>query len=110
MTVQDTYTATIAKTQETWAGLVESMTANMKLAFGDTDSPLQNVDPNAAIDQLFDFWEKALTAQREAAHQLVTATVTAGEKVRAQAESVGTSLNERIESFQKAVTETKATK
>jgi hypothetical protein len=121
MTIQDQYTSTLANTQETWAAAVESLTDNVKKMFADAGSPLAPVDPNTAIDNVFDFWEKALVAQREAAHKFVAASVEAGAKVRTQAESVsavlkdqaetvGASIKEHVESVQKAVTEQTAKK
>ncbi len=103
MTLQDQYISTFTKTQETWAAAVESLTDNVKKAFESAGTPFADVDPNAAIDQVFDFWEKTLGAQREAAKQFVAATVVAGEKVRTQAESVGAALKEQAESIQKTV-------
>lgn len=87
MSIQDQYTDTMRQSQETWTAMVQSLTDNMTKAFGTTGSQFPTVDPNAAIDQVFDFWTKALDMQREAAKQLVGATVSAGEKIRSQAES-----------------------
>lgn len=105
MTVQDQYTSTFVKTQETWAGVVESLTDNMKETFSNVDESLSVIDPIAAIDQVFDYWEKALGTQREAAHQLLAATVTASGKVRTQAEAVGAAVKAHVESVQAAVAE-----
>ena len=66
---------------------------------------LFRIDPVATIDQAFDYWEKALGAQREAAHQFVAASVTASGKVRTQAEAVGAAIKAHVESVQAAVTE-----
>ena len=109
MTIQDQHT-TLAKTQENWAAAVESLTDNVNKMFAAAGTPLAPVDPNNAIDQVFDFWEKSLVAQREAAHTFVAATIEAGEKVRTQAETVGASIKEHVESVQNAVTEQTAKK
>ena len=55
------------------------------------------VDPNETIDQVFDFWEKSLEVQRDIAKQLVGASISAGEKVREQAESVGAAMRQQAD-------------
>lgn len=110
MTIQDQYTSTFAKTQETWAAAVESLTDNLKSVFAEVGTPLTQIDPNTAIDQVFDFWEKSLVAQRDAAKQFVAATLAAGEKVRTQAETVAASIKEQTESVQQPATKRTAAK
>jgi hypothetical protein len=88
MTIQEQYTDTVRQTQESWANLVQPLTDGVSKAFA---PPLFSaVDPNAAIDQVFDFWTKAVDLQREVAKQLVGTTVAAVERVRSQAESFTT--------------------
>ena len=47
-------------------------------------SPMRALGDISRIDQVFDFWEKSLEAQRTVAKQLVGASISAGEKVREQ--------------------------
>ena len=42
MTVQDQYTSTFVKAQETWAGVVESLTNNIKETFTNVDESLSD--------------------------------------------------------------------
>ena len=88
MTIQDQYIETFRQTQETWAEVVKSFTNDAQRTFGQPSPLFAFVDPNQTIDQVFDFWEKSLEAQRTVAKQLVGATISAGEKVREQVESV----------------------
>jgi hypothetical protein len=93
--IQEQYTSTVKQTQDAWVGIVESLTENLQ-SFG-KQSPFAVVDPAEAIDQVFDFWEKTLEAQREVAKQLVGVTVAAGERVRTQAEQLGSVVREQAE-------------
>ncbi len=105
MTIQDQYTSSIRQATETWAGVTEAFTDNVQKAFAQSGSPFQLIDPNAAIDQVFDFWEKTLEVQRGVAKQVVGVSVAAAEKVRTQAESIGTVVREQGESVTQAVRE-----
>ena len=105
MTIQDQYTSSIRQATQTWAGVTEAFTDNVQKAFGRSGSPFQLVDPNAAIDQVFDFWEQTLEVQRGVAKQVVGVSVAAAEKVRTQAESIGTVVREQGESVTQAVRE-----
>jgi hypothetical protein len=105
MTIQDQYVDTLRKTQdtfrqtqETWADLVKSFTNEAQRTFGPPSSLSTLVDPNETIDQVFDFWEKSLDAQRKVAKQLVGVSISAGEKVREQAESVSALVRKNAES------------
>ncbi|MDX6308008.1 MAG: colicin import rane protein [Nocardioidaceae bacterium] len=98
MTIQDQYTSTLRKSQETWAGVMETLTENVQKAFGTPANPFTSIDPTAAIDQVFDFWERTLEVQRDVAKQLVGATVAASEKVRSQAETVGAAFRDQAAS------------
>ncbi len=103
MTMQEQYTDGIRQTQQVWSGMVDSFTGNVQKVLGQTARPFGSVDPSAAIDQLFDFWEKTLEAQREVAKQIVGVTVTAGDRVRTQAETVGTAVRQESETAKQAV-------
>ena len=97
MTIQEQYLDSFRQTQETWADLVKSFTNDAQRSFGPPSSLFALVDPNEAIDQVFDFWEKSLEAQRKLAKQLVGVSISAGEKVREQAESVGAALRQQAD-------------
>jgi hypothetical protein len=106
MTIQDKYIETFRQTQETWADVVKSFTNDTPWTFGQP-SPLFSsyIDPTKAIDQAFDFWEKSLEAQRTIVKQLVGATISAGEKVREQVESVSALARQNADSFSQALRE-----
>ena len=105
MTIQDQYIETFRQTQETWADVVKSFTTDVQRAFGQPSTFFTFVDPNETIDQVFDFWEKSLEAQRTVAKQLVGATISAGEKVREQVESVGAVVRQNADSVGQAMRE-----
>ena len=98
MTIQDQYIEAFRQTQETWADVVKSLTNNVQQSLGQPSSLYGFVDPNEAIDQVFDFWEKSLEVQRDLAKELVRATISAGEKVREQVESVGAAVRQQADS------------
>ena len=104
MTLQNQYAETLAKTQETWAEATALFTENVQKAFSAPIPGAPDLDPSAALDQLFDFWEKALAVQRDTVKQLVSAAFAAGGEVRAQAESLGTAFKDQVESVQNAAT------
>jgi hypothetical protein len=106
MTIQDQYIESFRQTQETWADLVKSFTNETPWTFGQP-SPLFStyLDPNEAIDQVFDFWGKSLEAQRTIAKQLVGASISAGEKVRDQVESVSAVARQNADAFGEALRE-----
>ena len=97
MTIQDQYIETFRQTQETWAETVKSFTNDVQRTFAQPTKFFGYVDPNETIDQVFDFWEKSLEVQRDLAKQLVGASISAGEKVREQAESVGAALRQQAD-------------
>ena len=105
MTIQDQYIETFRQTQETWADLVKSFTNDAQRTFGQPPPLFTLVDPNETIDQVFDFWEKSLEAQRKVAKQLVGVSISAGEKVREQAESVSALVRENADSVGQALRE-----
>jgi SAP domain len=105
VTIQDQYTSTVRQTRETWAEVIESFTNDLQKAFGQSVTPFGPVDPNAAIDQVFDFWGKTLEVQRDFAKKLAGVTVAVGETVRSQVESVGETVRAQAESAQEAARE-----
>lgn len=105
MTIQDRYTSSVRQATETWASVAQSVTDNMQKALAQTGSPFELINPSAAIDQMFDFWETTLEVQRGVAQQFAGVTVAAAEKVRTQAESIGTAVREQSETVAQAVRE-----
>ena len=105
MTIQDQYIETFRQTQETWSDAVKSFTNDAQRAFEQPSPVFSYVDPNTAIDQAFDFWEKSLEAQRTVAKQLLSASISAGEKVREQVESVSAVLRQNADSVTQAFRE-----
>jgi hypothetical protein len=103
VSMQDQYTQTVRQTQEAWAGIVESLTDNVQAFTKST--PVTTIDPTTAIDQVFDFWFKTLEAQREVLKQIAGASVAAGERVRSQAEQLGSVVREQGESVKQAARE-----
>jgi len=104
-TVQEQYTSAVRQTQETWAGIVDSVTDTLQKSTIVPGRSTGLFDPTAAIDQIFDFWGKALDVQREAAKQLAGVTLSLGDQVRSQAESVGTAVREQAESAKRLARE-----
>ena len=105
MTIQDQYIETFRQTQETWADAVKSFTNDAQRTFGQPSPLFSYVDPNKTIDQVFDFWEQSLEAQRTVAKQLVGASISAGEKVREQVESVSALVRQNADSVGQALRE-----
>ena len=105
MTIQDQYIETFRQTQETWAETVKSFTNDVQRTFAQPTKFFSYVDPNETIDQVFDFWEKSLEAQRKVAKQLVGVSISAGEKVREQVESVSALVRQNADSFGEALRE-----
>jgi ElaB/YqjD/DUF883 family membrane-anchored ribosome-binding protein len=105
MSVQEQYTNTLRQTQEAWVGALESYTTSIQKAFGQPVNPFVFVDPAEAIDQVFDFWEKTLEVERELTKTIARATITVGQAVRDQAESVNEAVREQVESVTVAVRE-----
>lgn len=103
MTHQDQYASTVRQAQQAWVGAVESFTDNQQKAFGQSVSPLGLMDSSAAIDQVFDFWEKTLEVQRDVAKKLAVVTASVGESVREQALSAGEMVREQTESAKQTV-------
>jgi len=104
-TIQDQYIETFRQTQETWSDMVKAFTPDAPWTFGETSPLFSYLDPNKAIDQLFDFWEKSLEAQRTVAKQLVSASISAGEKAREQFESVSAVVRQNADSVGEALRE-----
>jgi hypothetical protein len=102
MSIQDQYTNTVHQSQEAWAGIVESLTDNVQ-AFTTSAGPVPTIDPNAAIDQVFDFWSKTLDTQRGVLKQFADASVAVGEQARSRVEQVGAAVREQGEYAKNAV-------
>ena len=98
MTIQELYIDSYRQTQETWAGVVENFSKDLQRSFEQPFKPFAPVDPNETIDQIFDFWEKSLEVQRDAAKKLVSATIAATEKVREHVESTSAAVRDQAES------------
>jgi gas vesicle protein len=105
MTIQDQYIETFRQTQETWADVVKSFTVDTPWTFGQPSPLFSYIDPNKTIDQVFDFWEKSLEAQRTVAKQLVGATISAGDTFREQVESVSAVVRQNVDSVGEALRE-----
>ncbi len=96
MTIQDTYTSTVRQAQDSWSGMLESIIDNQQKAFGRPVNPFARMDAGAAIDQMFDFWNKTLEVQRDAVKTLAGVTASVGETVRAQAQAQAQSVGEMV--------------
>ena len=96
---------TLREAQETWADAVKSFTNDAQRAFEQPSPLFSYVDPSKSIDQVFDFWEKSLEAQRTVAKQLVGVSISAGEKVREQVESVSALVRQNADSVGQALRE-----
>lgn len=103
-TIQDQYIDSFQKTQETWAETVKSFT-DAPWTFGQTSPLFSYLDPNKTIDQVFDYWVKSIEAQRTVAKQLVSASVSAGEKARDQFESVSAVMRQNADYVGEAMRE-----
>jgi polyhydroxyalkanoate synthesis regulator protein len=103
MTVQDHYLDSFRQTKENWAGVVDYFTKDLQRTFEQPFNPFVTVDPNETIDQIFDFWGKALEVQRDVLKEFLHAAISASEKVREQAESVGSVARAQAESTAAAV-------
>lgn len=104
MTIQDTYTSTVRQAQDTWSGMLESIVDNQQKAFGRPVNPFARMDAGAAIDQMFDFWNKTLEVQRDAVKTLAGVTASVGETVRAQAQAQAQSVGEMVREQTETVT------
>ena len=98
-TIQEQYTSALRRTQDSWAELVESL-------LGDVPqypvTPL-GVDPNTAIDEVFDFQEKLLGLQRDIAKRVAGVGVSIAESAQAQAKTVGDAVREQADVVTKGV-------
>ena len=87
------------------AQCVKSFTNDVQRTFAQPTKFFSYVDPNETIDQVFDFWEKSLEAQRTVAKQLVGATISAGEKLQEQVESLSALARQNVDSVAQALRE-----
>lgn len=95
-TQQDAYTETLRSGQEAVVRAFESWTDGAKSAWenipGSTPS---TVEPQAVIDQVFDFAEKMLAVQREFAKSLTATAESASASAREQSEAVVEAVKKR---------------
>ena len=81
----DQFVEITKRSQEAVTTAVRTWTDAVQSFAGSQPTP---TDPRAIVDTYFDFAEKALSTQREAAHQVVAAGVKAAEAVTEQAAKV----------------------
>lgn len=105
MTIQDHYTSLVRQAQESWLGIADSLSAKAPKTFEQSVTPLGFGAADAAIDQVFDFWEQTLEMQRDAVKRLAGDIVSFSDTVRAQAQSVGETVREQTESARQAFRE-----
>ena len=96
MSIQDNYISAFRQAQEAWVGAVASLTEDVQ-SLAKSAAPTGTIDPNAAIDQVFDFWSTTLESQRLILKQIVGASVTAGERVREGVQQAGSAAREQSE-------------
>lgn len=88
MSITSQYIEATRKMQENWFSAVDSMTAQFAEKFERPSAatvPVM-VDPRKAVDELFDFYGKALAVQRETAHKILDANMQANDQWTEQAE------------------------
>jgi hypothetical protein len=81
-TVQEQYTEIIKQGQEAVLTAVDSWTKTVQDAYGQLPAVALPVDPNHAIDQVFDFAAKLLATQRDLAKNLVHTSTSVAETLR----------------------------
>ena len=80
--IPEEYTEIIKQSQQAMLSAVEAWAKNVQDAFGKLPAVPQPVDPEQVIDQVFDFAQKLLAAQREVAKNLVHTSTQAAETIR----------------------------
>lgn len=87
---QEQFADSLRSGQEAVAKAVDAWTKSAQSAFG-TQSPAAagSFDPNQVIDQVFDFAEQMLRAQRQYAKTLNASAASAAEAVRAHTDTAG---------------------
>ena len=102
MTVQDHYTSLVRQAQESWVGIADSLFAKAPKTFEQSVTPLGFGVADAAIDQVFDFWEQTLEMQRDAVKRLAGDIGSVGETVREQTESASQAFREHADTAPQA--------
>jgi hypothetical protein len=105
MSFQTQYATTTRQSQQALVKAFDTYNDTVEKAVAAAESAFVAVSPTDAVDQMFDFWEQTLEVQRDLTKQFASMSVTLTEKVRTQAESVGTAVQEYAESAQAAVRE-----
>ncbi len=105
MTIQDQYMSTVRQVRDTGTEVFESLTKDMKKAFGGAGTSFGVVDANAFVDQVFDFWEKTLEVQRDFAKKVVGVTTEVSETLRDQLASAGEAVRDQVEATKHTVHE-----
>lgn len=103
MSITEQYLEATRKMQENWFSAVDAMTSQFSKQF-DRPSTAQfgAVDPRKAVDEMFDFYGRALAVQRETAHKLLDANQQLTEQWNSQAEQFYTAWRDQA----KTMTET----
>jgi hypothetical protein len=84
--IQEHYTEAVRQTQEAAQAAVDTWTRTVQEAFGQFPTVAVPTHPNQVIDQVFDFAEKLLSAQREFAKNLVHTSTAVAQNIRQTAE------------------------
>jgi hypothetical protein len=82
MTVQEQYADFVKQSQEAVLTAVDTWTRTVQDALGQLPTLPAKVDPDAVIDQVYDFAGKLLAAQRDFARNLVHTSVTVAETIK----------------------------
>ncbi len=106
---QDKYADAVRQGQQAMTDAVETWTDSAQKAMGSMGSlgsmpniP-EGIPPQQVIDQVFDFAEKMLQAQREFAKNMASTAVSATESARQHAESVADAVRQNTEQTGQAV-------
>ena len=103
MSITDQYLEATRKMQETWFSAVDAMTAQFSTQLErPAAASVAGVDPRKAVDEMFDFYGRALAVQRETAHKVLDANAQLTEQWNTQAEQFYTAWRDQA----KAMTET----
>ena len=106
MTIQDQYLETFRQTQETWAELVKSFTNDAQRTLGQPSPLFTSRRPQQVHRPGLRLLGEVPRSQRTVvSEQLVGATVSAGEKVREQVESVNAVIRQNADSVGQALRE-----
>jgi predicted phage tail protein len=105
MSPQNTYTDSIRQAQETGTDAVKALTGDFQSAYRQWTTQFGIVDPSAAVDQVFDFWETSLQVQRDFVKKLASTGASLTDTFRSQVESAGDAVRSQVESANDAVRE-----